>query len=99
MDINAAVAAGAENPLLLFAMALVLGALHGLEPGHSKTMMAAYIIAIRGTAFQALLLGLPAASRMSVCIVPDSPPLSAALLAGMKFPDTPAWPPTCAVPA
>uniref|UniRef100_UPI003BA9B379 nickel/cobalt efflux transporter n=1 Tax=Stappia sp. TaxID=1870903 RepID=UPI003BA9B379 len=68
MDINAAVAAGAENPLLLFAMALVLGALHGLEPGHSKTMMAAYIIAIRGTAFQALLLGLSAAASHVVIV-------------------------------
>jgi len=40
--------------------AIVLGALHGLEPGHSKTMMAAFIIAIRGTVFQAALLGLSA---------------------------------------
>src|SRR5436309_148913 len=29
--------------------ALLLGALHGLEPGHSKTMMAAFIVAVRGT--------------------------------------------------
>ncbi len=40
--------------------ALLLGALHGLEPGHSKTMMAAFIIAIRGTMKQAILLGLSA---------------------------------------
>lgn len=40
--------------------AILLGALHGLEPGHSKTMMAAFIIAIRGTVFQAVLLGLSA---------------------------------------
>src|SRR5450755_920885 len=40
--------------------ALLLGALHGLEPGHSKTMMAAFIIAIRGTMTQAVLLGLSA---------------------------------------
>ena len=40
--------------------AVLLGALHGLEPGHSKTMMAAYIVAIRGTARQAMLLGLAA---------------------------------------
>jgi nickel/cobalt exporter len=32
--------------------------LHGLEPGHSKTMMAAFIIAVRGTVKQAVLLGL-----------------------------------------
>ena len=41
--------------------AVLLGALHGLEPGHSKTMMAAFIIAVRGTVLQAVLLGLSAA--------------------------------------
>ena len=40
--------------------AILLGALHGLEPGHSKTMMAAFIVAIRGTVPQAVLLGLSA---------------------------------------
>jgi nickel/cobalt transporter (NicO) family protein len=40
--------------------AMLLGALHGLEPGHSKTMMAAFIIAVRGTLAQAVLLGLAA---------------------------------------
>ena len=40
--------------------AIVLGALHGLEPGHSKTMMAAFIVAIRGTVAQAALLGISA---------------------------------------
>lgn len=40
--------------------AILLGALHGLEPGHSKTMMAAFIVAIRGTIGQAGLLGLAA---------------------------------------
>ncbi|WZB64454.1 nickel/cobalt efflux transporter [Achromobacter xylosoxidans] len=40
--------------------AILLGALHGLEPGHSKTMMAAFIVAIRGTVWQAVLLGVTA---------------------------------------
>jgi len=40
--------------------AVALGALHGLEPGHSKTLMAAFIVAIRGTVLQAALLGLAA---------------------------------------
>lgn len=40
--------------------AILLGALHGLEPGHSKTMMAAFIVAIRGTIPQAMLLGITA---------------------------------------
>ncbi|MGN6525534.1 MAG: nickel/cobalt efflux transporter [Burkholderiaceae bacterium] len=45
---------------LFLPTAIVLGALHGLEPGHSKTMMAAFIIAVRGTLGQAVLLGLAA---------------------------------------
>ncbi|CCN63542.1 putative Nickel/cobalt transporter,high-affinity [Vibrio nigripulchritudo POn4] len=40
--------------------AILLGALHGLEPGHSKTMMAAFIVAIKGTVKQAVMLGLAA---------------------------------------
>ncbi len=45
---------------LFFPMAVFLGALHGLEPGHSKTMMTAFIVAIRGTVWQAILLGVAA---------------------------------------
>ena len=45
---------------LFIPTALLLGALHGLEPGHSKTMMAAFIVAIRGTIGQAVMLGLAA---------------------------------------
>jgi nickel/cobalt transporter (NicO) family protein len=48
------------NAWLFIPTALVLGALHGLEPGHSKTMMAAFIISIRGTVKQAALLGIAA---------------------------------------
>lgn len=51
---------GSGSVWLLLPAAMLLGALHGLEPGHSKTMMAAFIIAIRGTVFQAVLLGLAA---------------------------------------
>jgi nickel/cobalt exporter len=48
------------NAWLFIPGAILLGALHGLEPGHSKTMMAAFIVAIRGTMTQAVLLGLSA---------------------------------------
>jgi nickel/cobalt transporter (NicO) family protein len=48
------------NSWLFVPSAMLLGALHGLEPGHSKTMMAAFIIAVRGTLGQAVLLGLAA---------------------------------------
>lgn len=51
---------GATHAWLFIPSAILLGALHGLEPGHSKTMMAAFIIAVRGTVAQAVLLGLAA---------------------------------------
>lgn len=51
---------GAATGWLLLPSALLLGVLHGLEPGHSKTMMTAFIISVRGTVAQAALLGLAA---------------------------------------
>lgn len=50
----------AAHAWLFIPSAVLLGALHGLEPGHSKTMMAAFIVAVRGTVKQAVLLGLAA---------------------------------------
>jgi len=35
-----------------------LGALHALEPGHGKTVVAAYLVGARGTAWHAAMLGL-----------------------------------------
>lgn len=52
---------GTASAWLFVPSAIFLGALHGLEPGHSKTMMAAFIVAVRGTIGQAILLGLCAA--------------------------------------
>jgi nickel/cobalt transporter (NicO) family protein len=57
-DFNALLAGG--NAWLFIPSAILLGALHGLEPGHSKTMMAAFIVAVRGTVTQAVLLALAA---------------------------------------
>lgn len=51
---------GSTSLWIFIPSAILLGALHGLEPGHSKTMMAAFIVAIRGTVWQAVLLGLAA---------------------------------------
>jgi nickel/cobalt exporter len=48
--------------------AILLGALHGLEPGHSKTMMAAFIVAVRGTVWQAILLGLSATASHTLVV-------------------------------
>jgi nickel/cobalt exporter len=59
---------GSTSLWLFIPAAILLGALHGLEPGHSKTMMAAFIVAIRGTMGQAVLLGLSAAFSHSLLI-------------------------------
>ena len=60
MDIAGLIQQGSANIWILIPSAILLGALHGLEPGHSKTMMAAFIVAVRGTVAQAVLLGLAA---------------------------------------
>ena len=67
-DILHALQSGSTSLWLFIPTAILLGALHGLEPGHSKTMMAAFIIAIRGTIAQAILLGLSAAISHSFII-------------------------------
>lgn len=51
---------GGAHAWLYFPSAILLGAFHGLEPGHSKTMMAAFIVAIGGSVKQAVMLGLAA---------------------------------------
>lgn len=68
MDFNALLQQGTAHAWLYLPVAIVLGGLHGLEPGHSKTMMAAFIIAVRGTILQAALLGLSAALSHSLVI-------------------------------
>lgn len=46
------------HPWLFLGAALLLGALHGLEPGHSKGIMAAFMVGTRGTYTQAVVLAL-----------------------------------------
>ena len=49
------------SPWFLFTAAIIaigLGALHALEPGHGKTIVAAYLVGSRGTARHAFLLGI-----------------------------------------
>lgn len=60
MDFSELLRQGASNAWFFVPSAILLGALHGLEPGHSKTMMAAFIIAVRGTVWQAFLLAVAA---------------------------------------
>ena len=59
---------GSAHAWLFIPSAILLGALHGLEPGHSKTMMAAFIVAIRGTVSQAVLLGLAATISHTIIV-------------------------------
>jgi len=44
--------------LMLYLGAIALGALHAFEPGHGKTLIAAYMIGTRGRATDGVLLGL-----------------------------------------
>lgn len=67
-DIAAIIQSGASNPWLYLPLAVVLGALHALEPGHSKTMMAGFIVAVRGTPGQATLLGVSAAVGHTIVV-------------------------------
>jgi ABC-type nickel/cobalt efflux system permease component RcnA len=49
------------SPWFLFTAALIaigLGGLHALEPGHGKTIVAAYLVGSKGTARHAALLGM-----------------------------------------
>lgn len=60
MDFAQLLGQSAAAAWLFIPTAILLGALHGLEPGHSKTMMVAFIVAVRGTIAQAVLLGVAA---------------------------------------
>jgi nickel/cobalt exporter len=42
---------------MLYAGAIVLGAFHAFEPGHGKTLIAAYMVGTRGRAWDGVLLG------------------------------------------
>jgi len=44
--------------LVLALSSFGLGALHALEPGHGKTVVGAYLVGSRGTAWHAMILGL-----------------------------------------
>jgi ABC-type nickel/cobalt efflux system permease component RcnA len=46
-----------EGLAVLLLLAAAFGAVHALTPGHGKTLVAAYLVGERGTAWHALLLG------------------------------------------
>jgi nickel/cobalt exporter len=67
-DIASLVQASSAHAWLYLPLAVALGAIHALEPGHAKSLMAAYIIAIRGTASQAVTLGISAAVGHTIIV-------------------------------
>jgi nickel/cobalt transporter (NicO) family protein len=67
-DLASLIQAEAANPWFYLPAAVLLGALHALEPGHSKSMMAAFIVAVRGTPAQATLLGISAAIGHTIVV-------------------------------
>lgn len=67
-DIAAIMQAGENHVWIYIPVAILLGALHALEPGHAKSIMAAFIVATRGTAAQATLLGVSAAIGHTIIV-------------------------------
>ena len=67
-DLSQIIQASAAHAWLYLPLAVVLGALHALEPGHAKSLMAAYIVSIRGSSRQAALLGLSAAVGHTIVV-------------------------------
>lgn len=57
-DLIATKQLGLRIILIALAIAVGLGAFHALEPGHGKTLVAAYLVGSRGTMKHAFLLGL-----------------------------------------
>jgi nickel/cobalt exporter len=55
--------------LFYFPTALALGALHALEPGHAKALTAAYLIGIKGTKRDSIILGLSVATTHSIVVI------------------------------
>jgi nickel/cobalt exporter len=67
-DLTHIIQSSAAHAWLYLPVAVILGALHALEPGHAKSLMAAYIVSIRGTAGQAAVLGLSAAVGHTIVV-------------------------------
>jgi len=67
-DLSQIIQVSAAHAWFYLPVAVILGALHALEPGHAKSLMAAYIVSIRGTPGQAALLGLSAAVGHTIIV-------------------------------
>jgi len=67
-DLSQIIQVGTTHAWFYLPVAVILGALHALEPGHAKSLMAAYIVSIRGTPGQAAVLGLSAAVGHTIIV-------------------------------
>jgi nickel/cobalt exporter len=67
-ELTSIIQGSAAHAWLYLPIAVVLGAMHALEPGHAKSLMAAYIVAIRGTASQAAVLATSAAIGHTIIV-------------------------------
>jgi nickel/cobalt transporter (NicO) family protein len=67
-DIAHIIETSLANAWLYLPIAVALGAVHALEPGHAKSLMAAYIVAIRGSTSQAITLALAAAVGHTIVV-------------------------------
>lgn len=67
-DLSQIIQSSAAHAWLYLPLAALLGALHALEPGHAKSLMAAYIVAIRGTTSQAITLAISAAVGHTIVV-------------------------------
>ena len=54
---------------IYFPAAVLLGALHALEPGHAKALTASYLIGIKGTKRDSIILGLSVAATHSIVVI------------------------------
>jgi nickel/cobalt exporter len=54
---------------IYFPAAVLLGALHALEPGHAKALTASYLIGIKGTKRDSVILGLSVALTHSIVVI------------------------------
>jgi nickel/cobalt exporter len=67
-DLTTIIQASTAHAWVYLPVAILLGAMHALEPGHAKSLMAAYIVAIRGTAAQAVVLATSAAVGHTIVV-------------------------------
>jgi nickel/cobalt exporter len=58
-----------DGALIYLPSAVALGALHALEPGHAKTLTAAFLIGTKGTKRDAVLLGISVAFTHSIVVI------------------------------